>query len=71
MLFPLCIIFEDIKAILRFKLIIQTNPMSDLILFLYQIKLFLNSWVVLVFVFSYLKQDLDHVLHPLINIGLV
>lgn len=71
MLFPLCIIFEDIKAILRFKLNIQTNPMSDLILFLYQIKLFLNSWVVLVFVFSYLKQDLDHVLHPLINIGLV
>jgi hypothetical protein len=45
--------------------------MCDLILFLHQVKLLLDCWVVLIPVLAYLEQDFDHVLHALVDIGFV
>lgn len=45
--------------------------MSDLILLFDQIQLFSNSRIVLVFVLAHLKQNLDHVLSSLVDVGLV
>jgi hypothetical protein len=69
--FPLSIVFEDVKAVLRVNLIVKTSTMCDLIFLLHQIKFLLDRRVVLVAVLTDLEQDLNHVLHSLIDIGFV
>lgn len=71
MFLPLCVEFEDIETVLRFYLVIQTDPMRDLILFFNEVQLFLDSWVVLVPVLTDLEQNLDHILDSLINVCFV
>jgi hypothetical protein len=45
--------------------------MCDLVLFFHQIKLLLDRWIILIPVLAHLEQDFDHVLHALVDIGLV
>jgi hypothetical protein len=69
--FPFGIELEDVGTFLRVQLILQTWRMCDLVFFLHKVKLFLESRIVLVLVLSDLEQDLNHVLHPLVDVRLV
>jgi hypothetical protein len=71
MLLPLCVEFENIQSILGVDLIIQSYPVSDLIFLLNQVEFLPNSWVVLETIFSDLKQDFNHILYTLIDVGFV
>jgi hypothetical protein len=70
-LLPFCIELENVQSIHGFNFIVQPNLMCDLILFLHQIKLLFDCWVILVPVLAHLEKNLDHVLHALVDIGLV
>lgn len=71
MFLPLRVVFEDIETILRVYLIIQTNPMRDLIFFFDEVQLFPDGGVVLVPVLTDLEQHLNHILDSLIDVCLV
>jgi hypothetical protein len=68
---PFGIELEDVGTFLRVQLVLQTWRVCDLVFFLHKVQLFLQGRVVLVLVFSDLEQDLDHVLHPLVDVRLV
>jgi hypothetical protein len=70
-LFPFRIKLEDVERVLCLNLIVQTEAMSDLIFFLHQIELLLNGWVILVPILAHLEEHLDHILHALVDIGLM
>jgi hypothetical protein len=70
-LFPFRIKLEDVERVLRLNFIVQTEAMSDLIFFLHQIELLLNGWVILVPILAHLEEHLDHILHTLVDIGLM
>lgn len=70
-LLPLWVVLEDIEAFLGVDFIVEANAMGDLILFFDEIELLTNCGVILPPVLANLKQDLNHVLHPLVDIGLV
>lgn len=55
------------QALLHLQLVVQSDPMRDLLLLLHQIQPLRNCRVVLVLVLSHLEQHLDHVLAPLAN----
>jgi hypothetical protein len=44
---------------------------GDLILVFYEIQFLFDSWVVLVAVFAHLEEHFNHILHALIDVGLV
>ena len=70
-LLPLGIKLENVQGIFHLHLIIKTNLMRNLVLFLNQVQLVANSRVVLVSVFAHLEEYFDHVLHPLVQVLLV
>ena len=71
MFFPLFVVLEDVESILRLDLIVKTKPMGDLIFLLHEIQLVFHRRVVFISIFAHLEQNFDHVLHPLVDIGLV
>lgn len=68
---PIRIELEDVQAILDLDLVVKTSVVGDLILLFHQVQLLFYSRVVLVFVLSDLKQDLNHVLYSFVDICLV
>jgi hypothetical protein len=70
-LLPLSIELEDVKSVLRFELVIQTGTVCNLIFLLHEVQFLLDRWVILVPILAYLEEHFDHVLHTLIDIGLV
>lgn len=71
MFLPLLVILEDVETILRLNLIVKTKTMGDLIFLFHEIQLVFHRRVVLVSIFAHLEQNFNHVLHPLVDIGLV
>jgi hypothetical protein len=45
--------------------------MGDLVFFLDQVQFFFDGRIVLILVFPNLEKDLDHILHPFVDISLV
>lgn len=68
---PLCVKLEYVQAVLNVDFTVQFNPMGDLVFLFHQVKFFLDCRIVLEFVFAHLKQNLDHVLRSLVNVGLM
>lgn len=68
---PVRVKLEDVQTILDINLIIQARVVGDLVLLFDQIQVLLDGGVVLVTIFPDLEQDFDHVLHALVDIGLV
>ncbi len=45
--------------------------MCDLIFLLHKIQFIFDSWIILIFILADLKENFDHVLHSLVDIGFV
>ncbi|GJC95161.1 hypothetical protein ColKHC_03987 [Colletotrichum higginsianum] len=62
---------DDIEAVLHVDLSVEVDHVCDLVLLFHQVQLLLDGWVVLEAVLPDLEEDLDHVLHALVDVGLV
>lgn len=69
---PLGVKLENIQRVLYLDiLVIHVNLVGDLIFLLNEVEFFPNGRVVFVAIFPDLKENFNHILHSLVNIGLV
>jgi hypothetical protein len=71
MLLPLRVVFKDVQTVLSLNLVIQPNPMGDLIFLFHQVKFLLDGGIILISIFAHLEKYFNHILHALVDIGLV
>jgi hypothetical protein len=70
-LLPLRVKFEDVEGVLGVDLVVKADSMGNLIFLFHQIQLFLDSRVVLEPILPDLEQNLNHILHALVDVGFV